>query len=242
MKIFLIFLIVGISGIAKLDLANSNSSGDHSGGHENKKYIKGISKGSIKDFRIVKSLGREMSKEFIASYKNFDAVRSSGMSNSEILVNANHKYLSMQVILDDDHSGALKGPTQFTLPRGGGGIDFAEYVKTKRANFKLRIKVFVDDENSKEIINGLKVYFVSNAPIKKRSDALYGAGCNKYLDISSFFKKSLSGAGLVLNTTEQRYLGVVGGTFYLIYARNNELYLGAIKFYDSRYPDELCRN
>ena len=66
----------------------------------------------------------------------------------------------------------------------------------------------------------------------------FGAGCNKYMDITSFYHRKARGFDLY--TAGQRYVSVMAGTFVAVVFEKEALYVGSLTFTDSRYPDVMC--
>lgn len=198
--------------------------------------------GSIRDLKIPKPLVKQMEGEYIKSFRLYDSVRASALSESEIMLNSDRKYLIIKVEVFDEGSGALVAPTRFVMPRGGGIIDLAPLVTSKRANFRVKIQIDVDpqDQHQLDVPSLIRAYYVSGAKVKEYPEDIYGAGCNKFMDLTQFYKNQFSKNGIEVNTTDDRYISVLAGSYFFLLAHQEILYLGAIKFINSKRKDLLC--
>ncbi len=146
-------------------------------------------------------------------------------------------FMPVKVYLTEKTNGALGGQNyQINFDLGGGILDLKNFVKKDHRSFYLAI-----DLEEKVDAGSIKVFFVSNSkelPIKKD---VYGAGCGKYMDVTSFYQRVIANAGIELNTAGARYIHVVGGTFVIAIVKNSSLYLSQVTILDSRLKKHMCR-
>lgn len=147
------------------------------------------------------------------------------------------RLLNLSAELTQKKPVALHENTRIVTPLGGGVVDLSEYVTPLRGTFSL--KILARNEDGSEPA-GLRVFFVSNAKTRTVGGDKYGAGCGKFMEITSYFYKQSRRSGFPLYTADQRYLSVVGGTFVAVDFERDALQVGSMTFLDSRYPELLC--
>ena len=146
-------------------------------------------------------------------------------------------FMPLVVFLTEKNFGALGGQNfQISFEQGGGILDLKNYIKKDRKAFYLAVELGEQIEAGK-----LKVFFVSNSKEFQIGKETYGAGCGKYMDVSSFYKKVMVSAGVELSTAGNRYVPVVTGTYVFALIKNSNLYLSQVTILDSRFKKSLCR-
>lgn len=149
------------------------------------------------------------------------------------------KYLGLKIMMTPKTAGVLAEPIRFDLPRGGAIIDFSEWISaTSSGSFFLKVQV--EAEGDPAAAEKVKVYFFSRSRKRTVDEEEMGAGCNKYMDLTQFYQKTLSRDGVRANTTDQRHLSLLAGTFYFIYSAPDALHLASLTFEDPRYPSIQC--
>lgn len=147
-------------------------------------------------------------------------------------------FVPLKVQLKEKNSGILtKEEIVIQLPRGGGEIDLAQFVKTKQGSFY--VKFYFDQKVSAE---KSFVYFVSRNRKRRVDGELLGSGCRSYFDVKNYLTKSEKTGGLLLNTTRLRHLSVLGGTFVFAHVIGKEVRLSQITFKDSKNPKYFCES
>lgn len=147
------------------------------------------------------------------------------------------QFMGVKVILTEKNPGVLKrSPVKIELPRGGGTIDFAEYVGDNPGSFYVSFE-WPEAEDLKEV----KTWFVSQARIRNVGDEKWGAGCNKYFRVSAGLLKEMKSGGLKANTTRNFHLSVLGGHFIFALKKHRQLIATQVTFYDSRHPEYFCK-
>jgi hypothetical protein len=147
------------------------------------------------------------------------------------------KLLDVSVELRQKRPAALHEEVRINTPIGGGVIDLADFVTPLRGAFQMQIKPSVDHEGA---VEGLRVFYVSQAKERSVGGEDFGAGCGKFMEVTSYFTKKMAGAGFELYTAEQRYVSVVGGIFVLAAFAKDALQVGSVSFMDSRFPELTC--
>lgn len=129
--------------------------------------------------------------------------------------------------------GVLIEPeVEIKFPRGGGEIDLAEFVKNQQGTFR----VFFDLEDAGPE-DQMQAYFVSRARKRKLDGEIWGAGCNRYMDIKKFILGEGKIKGIEVNTTRSRHDSVLGGTFF--FATGKQV-VTQVTFKDSQQSHLFC--
>ena len=208
-------------------------------GSQNLEDVKFTQKGTIyksdKDVPIPNKLIDLLEKQYVDAYRleNPD----SPLTDLQLTLQVPRRLLELSVQFVEKNEGTLSGNTEFRLPQGGAAIDLADYVIGEKGIFFVRIFAQGLDEIQLE---NLKVYFVSNSKKMNIQEDIYGAGCGKLFDISSFYHKIISQQGHEVAAAKLRYLGQLVGTFFFFYAESDAFYVGSSTFVDSRYQDSHC--
>ncbi len=196
---------------------------------------------SDKEIRAPKILVKKIEKIFLDNYHLENPEDET--SDAKLLVSIPRKYLGFNVYLRAiKNKLAFSEPVKINFPRGGGYVDFADIVEGKRGSFYLNMSFDWKDMGLEDTdVSNLKIFFIGNTARRQINEQEWGSGCNKLFDVAQLFKTKIMGKGLLLNSTDQRYLSTVGGTFYFVLAKRGELHLATATFEDSRYPKLSCR-
>jgi len=138
--------------------------------------------------------------------------------------------LSFVVYLSEKTPGVLKNSAyKVRFGHGGGSLDFKDYLpEDKNGTFFLNVQY--GDKLDHKLS---KIFYLSNS---KR-----GSGCNKYFEITKYWKATMSDRGLMLNTATLRHIDFMAGTFFFVSPNNGKLRLGHLTVRDSRHPELLCQ-
>ena len=158
-------------------------------------------------------------------------------SDGEIMAGILRKTVDLKVSLASLSEGVLVGEADFRAGRGGGYLDLAEWVTGVRGDFFLSVKAELEKHLD---ANLLKVYFISRSPSIDIDGENWGMGCGKYAEITDYYKRTLSSEGVRLNSTRNRYLYAVSGSFVFVTFGKEELYLTSFSVTDTRFQDKLC--
>jgi len=193
-----------------------------------KDWIQGFARKGPKENPIPQDLIKKIEEDY------FKATRDPKMESKKPLV---RQLMTVKTELQQEKLRALKGPTRILTPPGGGTIDLADYVTSLKGAF--RLKILSEDEHH-QTQNLTKVYFISQGKSHTLDGETFGAGCGKYMDVTSYFKKEMNHKGFDLYTADQRYVSVLRGTFILINYQPEALQLASVTFLDSRYTKWDC--
>jgi hypothetical protein len=182
---------------------------------------------SGRDIKIPKALVAQLESEYHAFLKKNEAAPKAQI---------NRKLLNISAELTQKHPLALHENTRVVTPLGGGVVDLAEFVTPLKGAFQLKILAKKEDGGEP---SGLRLFFVSKAKTRRLEGDDYGAGCDKFMEITSYYQHKLA-KGFDLYTANQRYLSVVGGTFVAVVFEKEALQVASLTFTDSRYPDLTC--
>ena len=145
-------------------------------------------------------------------------------------VRAPAEFAPVTAYLYEKTPGALEGKAlRLNFGEGGGQIDFARYLSERKGAFYVAIEIPEDLKDEP-----FKAYFLSDAPAVRVGDSKVGAGCGRYFDVTTFFKKSMAGPGMLLASSGFRHAYALGGTLFLAYAKQNRLKVSQLTFLDSR--------
>lgn len=147
-------------------------------------------------------------------------------------------FAGVKVFITEKTPDIVNGKSiEIHLPRGGGFVDLSKYIREKNGSF------FVGFEYSEfENASMKKVAFVSRTKKRKVDGKIIGSGCNVYFDITDTYFKNMKTEGIKVNTTGQRHLGILGGTF-LFSAKNqdtNQIYVSHVTFIDTNHQELFC--
>lgn len=191
-----------------------------------------------KEFFVPTQLSKEIEKKYLEFIRKENP--KIVLPDDEIVSRIPRDFLDVEIFLQESAKGILSSNLQFIMPRGGGELDLKNYVVGSKGSFFLKFKAKRSSEENKEAA-ALRVYFLSQAKKRKIGSESYGADCNKYMDITDYVHKLNSEQGIQLNATDQRYLSVIGGTFYFVdFHPERKIYLSAVSVRDSRYPELMC--
>jgi hypothetical protein len=141
----------------------------------------------------------------------------------------------LKVFLIEKNHGILGGHDhEFEFAAGGGAIDLNDVVQDLRGSFYFKVEFMPDVELTES-----KVYYLSDALVRRRRSEKVGAGCNVYFDVSTAFAKAKQD-GFLLNTSEQRHISAMAGTYFFAALYEQKLHLASLTITDSHNRDLLC--
>lgn len=154
----------------------------------------------------------------------------------KIVKSKNYKLSSLKVTLQEKNFGVLKKPsTVFSLARGGNVFDMQDLVGVNRGTFYIKFDL------SEELNDpGLKVYFISNSKKRRMGDEIIGSGCGRYFDLTKNFNSKFVKTPFPVNTTKERHLSTLGGTFLFVVKKEDQILLSQVTFTDSKMSHLLC--
>lgn len=145
-------------------------------------------------------------------------------------------FSDVKVFLVEKNEGIIEGEAvEISLPKGGGNIDLSRFVTDKKGSFYVGLE-FPGFEGA----STKKVLFISATKKRRIGNQVFGAGCNQMFDITDKFLKEMSGEGLKVNTTQDRYLSVLGGTFIFAAQKEHDILLAQVTFQNSQNSFLFC--
>lgn len=157
-------------------------------------------------------------------------------SGSASAISTNLVFSDVTVFLVEKGPGIVKGEAvKIFLPKGGGTIDLAHFITDKKGSFYVGFE-FPQFEKA----TAKKVIFVSNARKRRIGQEIFGAGCNQFFDISERFFKEMKNEGIKVNTTQERYVSVLGGTFLFTAQKDKDIHVAQVTFKQSEFLPLFC--
>ena len=155
-------------------------------------------------------------------------------------VDAPFKKMALTVELQENNYGVLsKKDYELVFTKGGGIIDFADYVSPKeKGSFKIKMKLGIPVSEAEEFF----VFYWSNAKVRKISGDIYGSSCNRFYDITRFFKNRAFSRGLAATTLNLKYITSLAGTYFFVIKKEGALHIAHLTLKDSRYRILHCRD
>lgn len=191
-----------------------------------------------KNFLIPRDLKQVIEQDYLAYIRKENPKII--LPDEEILSRIPREFLDVEVRFRSSAPGVLSDHTEFKLPRGGGEVNLKDYVIGKKGSFFMSLKA-TRSSDSKHELSHLNIYFLSETKQRQIGKETFGSGCRRYMDVTRLFSEKNNAGGLQLNATEQRYLSVIGGVFYFVnFDPERRIYIAAVRFTDTRYPDLLC--
>ena len=145
-------------------------------------------------------------------------------------------FSDLQIFFVEKNPGVVAGEAvKISLPKGGGTIDLSRYITNKQGTFYVGFE-FPEFAEAQ----GKKVLFVSNTKKRRIGNQIFGAGCNQILDITDRFMQEMKGEGLKVNTTQERYISVMGGTFLFAAQKGPDVLLAQVTFTNPQQAALFC--
>ena len=148
----------------------------------------------------------------------------------------NYTFSDVIVYLVQKNEGVVQGEAvKIHLPKGGGKIDLSRYITKQPGTFYVGFEF-----PAFETATAKKVVFVSRTRKRKIGEQIFGAGCNQILDITDRFLAEMKGEGIKVNTTQERYLSVLGGTFLFSAQTPGDVLLAQVTFVNPQFQHLFC--
>ncbi|NUN05473.1 MAG: hypothetical protein HUU57_06910 [Bdellovibrio sp.] len=145
-------------------------------------------------------------------------------------------FSDLQIFLVEKNPGVVAGEAvKISLPKGGGTVDLSRFISNKQGTFYVGFEFpeFAD-------VEAKKVIFISNTKKRRIGNQVFGAGCNQILDITDRFMQEMKGEGLKVNTTQERYVSVMGGTFLFAAQKGSDVFLAQVTFTNPQQAALFC--
>lgn len=222
---FALILLVGVvisqSGCEKMKSMIGKSESEHQ-----------IEKKSEK-IKVVRAV--EQGKDIRIPEQIWDVISGLNFENA-IAQGATFVFSPIKVILKEKNPGVLIEPQiEFEFPKGGGEINLSRWVTGKAGSFFVKF-----DYAGFEEPDFLSVLYISQARRRKLDGQVYGAGCNSFYDIKKYLLSENQREGLVVNTTRDRHITVLGGNFIFAHKKAKQAFITQVTFTDSEKPEYFC--
>lgn len=146
-------------------------------------------------------------------------------------------YSSAKLFLTEKNPHILNNPSYvIEFPRGGGKVDLANYLSGDQGSF------YVGFELPPEFQEGtnFRAIYISQARKRKIDDRVFGAGCNRYFEITPKFLEMMKTEGIKANTTRQRHATILAGHYIFSVMKDNRIYITQVTITDSQNKNLLC--
>lgn len=183
---------------------------------------------SSRDIKVPRTLVQQLETEYRAYL-----LKNQGSDKAPI----RRHLLNLACELTQTRPLALQEEVRVVAPVGGGVIDLSDFVTLQRGMFRMKLVVRLENDMEPE---GLRIFFISDAKARVIEGEEFGSGCNKYMEITSYFNKGTTQKGFEVYTANQRYLSVLGGAFVAVSFTKEALWVGTLRVMDSRFPHLMC--
>lgn len=144
--------------------------------------------------------------------------------------------------LIEETRGVLGGQNhKITFGPGGGELDLRDFISEERGAFRA---VF---EFGSEVLDAdpkapWRVWYLANGKRRKVGPDWVGAGCNKYMDITSAVRNANQRDGLLLAVAGDRYLSTLAGTFFFTLKNGARVEVSRVTIFDSSKRNLQCNS
>ena len=185
--------------------------------------------------KLIKS--NELGKDFLLPSSLWDKL--SGLDlKAAVQQSGTVVYLPISVILREKNPGVLVKPTVvYEFGKGGGDLDLAQATTGKVGSFFVQFR-FQGFENP----NDLQIYFVSAARKRQVEGAIWGSGCNRYMDIKNFILSQNTKMGVETNTYQFRHITLLSGHFVFSTSVSKQVLVTQVSVFDSTQPSLRCQD
>ena len=87
-----------------------------------------------------------------------------------------------------------------------------------------------------------RVWYLSNAQKRKVGPDWVGAGCDTYMDISTFTKKQAEKDGMLIAIGSDRHVSALAGTYVFSVKRGGRVQVSRLTILDSSKRKLMCRS
>jgi hypothetical protein len=148
------------------------------------------------------------------------------------------EFFGFSFYLVEKNRGIVKhGDHELVFEKGGGTLDLADFLSDQKGSFYVAMRPQLElDKNDK-----LRVFYLSNSRRLNIDGEVHGGGCDKYMDVTQFFNERMKKEGVLANTTKQRHVGLLVGTYFFAVSIKGKLYLSQLTVKDSRFKKLHCQ-
>ena len=162
---------------------------------------------------------------------------SAGESPSSSVQRPPTNFETIKVYLIERNKGVLKtGDIALSFPNGGGELDLSDFVEPLRGSFYVVFEYLPAVEKP-----DTKVFVLSQAVSRKIGKEQVGAGCDVFMDVSKAVADAAKGEGFLVNTSDQRHISALAGTYVFASTHDGKLHLSSLIIRDSNHRALQCR-
>jgi hypothetical protein len=178
----------------------------------------------------------------IVAAKEAEVNQAAGKEGDSNSLTAEHAlptgFAPLKVFLIEKNKGILHGENyEIDFGPGGGEIDLADFVQPLNGSFYFAVEFLPEAEVEIE----KHVFFLSNGVMRRNSSETVGAGCDTYFDVSHAFANAMIKDGFLLNTSDQRHVSALAGTYFFAAVQGATLQLASLTIRDSTHRSLECR-
>jgi hypothetical protein len=138
-------------------------------------------------------------------------------------------------VVVESKSTAVMGSHKYIFANGGGRIDLKSIIKGQGSFY-----FYFPEEQFTKLPELENLYYISDYPKAMIDGETFGIGCSSWVDLKKKFSQMTQPHKIILNTTAQRYLYVVGGYYVFVFRKGNQVYLSHLYLADSSYENLKC--
>ena len=196
-------------------------------------YGKKVVEGKVVDEKeALRPVEGEGSEEGTAPGEGDELVRSKK-------IDVSLKHMSLNVLLKEFHPGVLGGNNlNLEFASGGGNLDLKPFVVPKGGSFYFKIVLQYDVVPEEG--DYLHVMYLGKGKKRKIGKKIFGSGCEKYFDITDYFKKTINQRGMLVSTEKKTHITVLAGTYIILLRKGDVHYITQLTVTDSRYRILQC--
>jgi len=154
------------------------------------------------------------------------------------VLNPVYLFIPIQIAFAEKSHDTLVAPAlQYAFPKGGGTLDLSTIVKGQGSFY---FSFPPEQFKEKDMPELEHLFYVSQSPVTKIDGEEFGLGCGKWLDLKKNFPSLQKKDFLRLNTTGNRHLHVLAGSYVFVFRKSNQVLLTQITLTDSKNKSNLC--
>lgn len=162
---------------------------------------------------------------------------SSSEAMTKVTEDVSVQFIPLKVTFTEKNPGVLKQPAiQYVLPNGGGHIDLSKVVGTVSGSFFVKVEVDLDPKDSPSY------WFVSRSKKRRIEGEIWGGGCNTFYSLDKFAEKQLFTGEFLVNTTRDRHVTLLGGSFLFASRKSRDIKIAHLTFSDTTKDQLFCEN
>jgi hypothetical protein len=144
----------------------------------------------------------------------------------------------LTVYLIEETPGVLGGRNQkIVFGLGGGELDLRDFIRERRGAFRVVFEFGREDLDPKTV---KRVWYLSNAITRKVANEEVGAGCDVFMDISSFAAESYKKNGMLVAIGGDRHISALAGTYFFSLKNRGRVEVAHLVVFDSSKRELLC--